>query len=265
VGSPCAIARSIPVAACSEDDIAPGPLAGALKEVTQQTGLQLGYASEIAATQASKGATRGSSAHDALVQLLEGTGLSFEFLNEKTVGILPAPTSTADSSKIAATTQKQARGRTSLWTGTLDEVLVTATRRERHVNEVPMSLAVWTQDEMARSGIKGMAEIGALTPGVEFDFNTNLAGDVYTNLVIRGVTQRHGATTGVFVDDAPLPAARAETFARSFPWAFDLERVEILRGGVWGGGVRGGCASCEIDFARTLRPRTIGMSASWRL
>ena len=50
---------------------------------------------------------------------------------------------------------------------------------------------MWTQEAMEASGVKGMTEIGALTPGVEFDFSSDL-GDWYTNIVIRGVTKCTG-------------------------------------------------------------------------
>jgi hypothetical protein len=68
-------------------DIAAQPLAQALSEFATQTGLQFVYVSEIAATQGSKGAPRGLMSIDALQHLLEGTGLRFEFLNDRTVRI----------------------------------------------------------------------------------------------------------------------------------------------------------------------------------
>src|SRR5688572_32639298 len=68
-------------------DIAAQPLTQALSEFANQTGLQLIYVSEIAAKQASKGASRGQTAPDALRRLQAGTGLHFELLNERTVRI----------------------------------------------------------------------------------------------------------------------------------------------------------------------------------
>src|SRR5687768_1660370 len=68
-------------------DIAAQPLAQALSEVATQTGLQIVYVSGIAASRDSKGAPRGLPAPDALQQLLAGTGLRFEFLNDRTVRI----------------------------------------------------------------------------------------------------------------------------------------------------------------------------------
>jgi outer membrane receptor protein involved in Fe transport len=53
---------------------------------------------------------------------------------------------------------------------------------------------------------------------------------VYTNIIIRGVTDRHGSATGVFFDDIPLPSARSNTFGRALPPSFDLRSIEVLRG-----------------------------------
>ena len=69
------------------DDIAAQPVAQALSEFATQTGLQVVYVSGIAATQTSKRTPRGLPAADALQRLLAGTGLSFEFLNDRTVRI----------------------------------------------------------------------------------------------------------------------------------------------------------------------------------
>src|SRR6266850_7572213 len=82
-------------------DIAPQPLAQALVAFANQTGLQLVYVSELATAQQSKGARAGQSLSEALAQLLDGTGLRFEFLNARTVRIfavaavlMPAPSET---------------------------------------------------------------------------------------------------------------------------------------------------------------------------
>src|SRR5215472_16803767 len=72
-------------------DIAPRPVSEALAAFGRQTGLQLIYVSSVAETQQSKGARAGLPAPEALAQLLDGTGLGFEFLNARTVRIYSAP------------------------------------------------------------------------------------------------------------------------------------------------------------------------------
>jgi outer membrane receptor protein involved in Fe transport len=213
-------------AAVLSSDITRQPLAEALTALAEQTGLQLFYLTAIAETQQSGRARAGTSPSAALAQLLEGTGLQFRFVNARAVRIFAPPAAPPRTSPY----RQQTRRRSDFWPIALEEVVVTATRREEQLGDVPISIAVWTEVAMEKFGVKGMDQIGTLTPGVEFDFITNFTSDLYTNLVIRGVTDRHGATTGVFIDDTPLPAARAESFGRSFPWAFELDRVEVLRG-----------------------------------
>lgn len=206
-------------------DIGPQPVAEALAAFGRQTGLQLIYLSTIAEEQRSKGARAGLGASAALAQLLDGTGLRFEFLNDRTVRIFPEP---AIAPMIPAPVP--ARQHHAERIAGLDEVVVTATRREEPLSRVPIDMAVWSQEAMEVSGVKGMAQIGTFTPGVDFDFRSNVSGDAYTELAIRGVSGRHGTTVGIYLDDTPIPPGRVVTYARSFPVTFDLERVEVLRG-----------------------------------
>ena len=83
------------------------PLAQALDAFARQTGLQLVYVSHAVQGIISKGAPAGLTPRETLNRLLEGTGVTFEFLNERTVRIYPLapsgntpkkPTSSVDSS-----------------------------------------------------------------------------------------------------------------------------------------------------------------------
>jgi len=206
-------------------DIAPRPLSEALDAFGRQTGLQLIYVSSVAETQQSKGARAGLAAPEALAQLLDGTGLSFEFLNARTVRIFPAPAIVPTLTASSAVPLRRSAPRAL----ELEEVVVTGTRGHESLSRVPVDMAVWTEKAMEASHIKGIAEIAALTPGVDFGFSP-IVGDAYTDLVIRGVSSRHGVAAGVYIDDSPIPPNRAATYLTSIPLAFDLNRVEILRG-----------------------------------
>jgi len=87
--------------------IAMMPLAQALEFFARQTGLQLVYVSDTVQGVMSKGSPAGLTPRETLTRLLEGTGVTFEFLNERTVRIYPLapsgntpkkPTSSGDSS-----------------------------------------------------------------------------------------------------------------------------------------------------------------------
>ena len=125
--------------------IASQPLAQALSEFSARTGLQLFYVAEIATQQVSKGASRGLPVRVALERLLDGTGLAFEFLNERSVRIYAAPPAPpAEASRSPAHPGRWAGARLAA----LEEVVVTARRRSEPLGKVPISAAVWTQEAM---------------------------------------------------------------------------------------------------------------------
>ena len=124
-------------------------------------------------------------------------------------------------------------------TGALQEVVVTATRREESLSKVPISVTALTQQSLDERGIKDFSEVARFTPGVNFDNSgTN-------NISIRGISGTGGAgTTGIYIDDTPIQM-RALAFSpdETLPKSFDLDRVEVLRGPqgtLFGAGSEGG-------------------------
>src|SRR5205814_7387175 len=123
--------------------------------------------------------------------------------------------------------------------GPLQEVIVTATRRAESLSKVPISVTALTQESLDERGIKDFSEVARFTPGVNFDNSgTN-------NISIRGISGSGGAgTTGIYLDDTPIQM-RALAFNpdEALPKAFDMERVEVLRGPqgtLFGAGSEGG-------------------------
>jgi hypothetical protein len=78
------------------------PLAKALEFFARQTGLQLVYVSQAVQGAVSKGAPAGLTPRETLSRLLEGTGVTFEFLNERTVRIFPIASSGHPGTKLNA-------------------------------------------------------------------------------------------------------------------------------------------------------------------
>ncbi len=72
------------------------PLDAALRIFALQTGLQLVYVTDVTRGLNTRGCSAAATPADALTQLLAGTGLSFDFINEHTVQIRM---STAGSSR----------------------------------------------------------------------------------------------------------------------------------------------------------------------
>jgi outer membrane receptor protein involved in Fe transport len=123
--------------------------------------------------------------------------------------------------------------------GPLQEITVTATRHEESLSKVPISVTALTQDAMDLRGIKDFQDIVRFTPGVNIDNSgTN-------NIAIRGIASTGGAgTTGIYIDDTPIQI-RGTAFNPddALPKAFDIDRVEVLRGPqgtLFGAGSEGG-------------------------
>jgi len=71
------------------EKIAPQPVAQALENLSRQSGLQYVCASDLILGQHTQGVPAGIPARDALVLLLVDTSLGYQFLNERTVVIVP--------------------------------------------------------------------------------------------------------------------------------------------------------------------------------
>ena len=109
----------------------------------------------------------------------------------------------------------------------LEEVVVTAQKREQNIQDVGIAITAFTGDQMRALGITNSFDIANFTPGVHL--SGNLAGQ-NTQFTIRGVTQNDfndiiEAPTAVYLDEGYIPIAQAQTFA-----LLDIERVEILKG-----------------------------------
>jgi outer membrane receptor protein involved in Fe transport len=216
-------------------DIPAGPLSGALAEFARQTGLQLVYVSDVAKGRTSREVRAGTLPAQALTELLAGTGLSYTFVNDRTVRIYVLDTLPEAPRKLAA---EQAATLPPL-----EEVVVLASRGGEQVRDVPISLEVWSADAMDRAGAKSLDQVAALTPSMEYDFDTAVGAGISTNLSIRGVNDAGGrSTTRIFVDDAPLHSLQSD-FGEVHPLLFDVDRVEVIRGpqgALLGEGTEGG-------------------------
>jgi outer membrane receptor protein involved in Fe transport len=116
----------------------------------------------------------------------------------------------------------------------LEEITVTAQRREENIDRVPISISAFTQADIEERGLKSVGDIAAVTPGVDF----RPVG--YENwLTIRGISQNAGGgvaglgpnTTAMYVDDAPIQARYANAAVpTTVPTVFDIDHVEVLRG-----------------------------------
>ena len=110
-------------------------------------------------------------------------------------------------------------------TAALEEIVVTAERRELNLQEVPASATVLTADTLARMGVDNVVEIQQVAPAVAINtYNRS------TFVNIRGVGIAQSAPTSspgvAFYMDGNF-IAHEHTIAHSF---YDIESIEVLRG-----------------------------------
>lgn len=108
-------------------------------------------------------------------------------------------------------------------------IIVTATRREQDLQDVPLSVTAFSQEDLTEQGIVGYEGLAQQTPGVVI----NRPSANFNNFTVRGIsTNGYGAglnpTVAIYIDELPISANGNSTVLD--PSLFDVERVEFLRG-----------------------------------
>jgi iron complex outermembrane receptor protein len=115
--------------------------------------------------------------------------------------------------------------------GSLEEVVVTAERREENIQNVPISVQAFTAENLQERNLTDIHALGNLTPGVNLDAGAPFSGDrSVLSASIRGIGQDDFAFNlnpgvGVYVDGVYL----ARTIGANQN-LLDVDRVEILKG-----------------------------------
>jgi iron complex outermembrane receptor protein len=109
----------------------------------------------------------------------------------------------------------------------IDEIIVTATKREISLQDVPHSIDVLSSVELERIGAKSLDDVIKALPSI------SLASDIpgRNSLVIRGISQelfeyRTDAQVAVYLDEQPMTTSSQQVGIR----AIDMERIESLAG-----------------------------------
>lgn len=113
----------------------------------------------------------------------------------------------------------------------LEEIVVTATKREKALRDIPISISAIDGDALEAQGILSINDVLEKTPGVTG--NSARPGD--QRIVIRGVSTSSSPTStvpypvGVFIGDTALNEPYAASITPDLS-AFDLAAVEVLKG-----------------------------------
>lgn len=113
--------------------------------------------------------------------------------------------------------------------GALEEIIVTARKREESLQQVPISIAAVSGEELERQSIESLEDLGQMTPNFHFSEQPN-GGRLGGVAFIRGVGQRdanaaYDPSVGIYVDGIYMGRAYGSNLDLN-----DVQRVEVLRG-----------------------------------
>jgi outer membrane receptor protein involved in Fe transport len=125
----------------------------------------------------------------------------------------------------------------------LEEIVVTAEKRESTVQATPISITALSATDLAQENIVTVEDLVGKVPGISL----RTAGPGQTEYEMRGLSAGGGttATVGFYIDETPLSASAVALNGRTVIDAdlFDLNHVETLRGPqgtLYGSGSMGG-------------------------
>jgi iron complex outermembrane receptor protein len=113
----------------------------------------------------------------------------------------------------------------------IEEVIVTARKREEPLQKTPVSITAFTAAQLDMPGLNDISDVARFAPNVVLDRGTgNTGGSFNSQLFIRGVGQvdflfSSDPGVGIYVDEVYLPRV-----VGSILDVTDISRIEILRG-----------------------------------
>jgi outer membrane receptor protein involved in Fe transport len=243
-------------------------LAPALRTLAKERNFQIVFASQDVQTRRTPGAVGELTTAEALERLLIGSGLRYEYLDDKTITIVPiamspphkdsaeyeAPPATApqaatapasgaahDSNnvfrqRVRVAQAEQSAGASNASAGNetaVEEIVVTAQKREQSIRDVPLSITAISAGEIDRRRMVGAEDYLRGIPGA------NQVGSANgPSIVIRGVETSpqiqnfgSGATTATYFGETPTTNSAGLSAGTNIDIKLvDIQRVEVLRG-----------------------------------
>ncbi len=148
-------------------------------------------------------------------------------INKRAVVMRIIGSGVAVVSLLAMTNQVTAEQESGAYSSVLEEITVTATRREKGIQDVPISISAFQGRYIESMGITNSRSLESLTPGLQVQGGFSNSSPQWN---IRGIGSNgfdisDVGGVGVYVDDVYLNSNVGQGF--SF---YDTERVEVLRG-----------------------------------
>src|SRR5690606_34760121 len=109
----------------------------------------------------------------------------------------------------------------------LEEIIVTATKREASVQDGPLAVTAFSEQDIVRQGFKSLDDYIGQIPGLSFSRREPGGTTVLMRgCTISGLSFGGSTTTSIYLDEQPITAAGRNPDAR----LIDIARVEALSG-----------------------------------
>jgi outer membrane receptor protein involved in Fe transport len=254
-------------------------LGAALQTLSTQRAVNVVFLSEDVEDRRTKGVLGSLTVDEALKQLLNGTGLTYQYIGDETVSILPlatAPATSAIAPKDTGARASQSEGRhylaqatpssptrdqgpsggdeqksqtasvqsqrtTDRDESTLAEVVVTANRRAQTLEEVPYSITAVSAAQIANTGVTDLASLTSQVPGLSV-YDLGAGRSALVSPIIRGLNTDSPLGFRSFAQ-APVGIYIGNSPLDGYFQLEDIQRVEVLRGPqgtLYGAGALGG-------------------------
>jgi len=191
------------------------PLSAALRAYSATADQEIIFADALVAGRRAPELKGAYTAEGALLTLLDGTGLT---VSRTATGVLLVQGANQDPQSGSAAGDGA--------DGTVEALIVTAQKREEDIQDVPIAISAFSQEQLERSQVAGGPDLITQVPNMTFT-KTNFSS---YSIQLRGIgTQAISATVdpAVAVAFNNTPFIRNRFFEQEF---YDLQRVEVLRG-----------------------------------
>jgi len=109
----------------------------------------------------------------------------------------------------------------------LEEIVVTATKRTANLQDVPLAVTAFTDDDIVRQGFKKLDDYVGQIPGLSFSRREPAGTTVLMRgCAMSGLSYGGTTTTSIYLDEQPITVAGRNPDPR----LIDIERVEALSG-----------------------------------
>ncbi len=110
----------------------------------------------------------------------------------------------------------------------LEEIVVTAERRETSLQQTPISIAAFTAETMELKGLETIEDVATFTPNLDIKGSRG-TGNIAPTYQIRGLAGGGGAggerSTAMYIDGVFMPRTTGP-----YMNVLDIDRIEVLRG-----------------------------------